>query len=59
MQIESAAKIPDLFNTLIKRADETIKNLKAKSQQTRELTDALQTALAEIGPAAEVDDTRR
>jgi hypothetical protein len=56
MQIESVTKIPDLFETLIKRADDTVKKLKAKSRQAEELADALNTALKEIGQAAE---TRR
>ncbi|SRR5260221_8451211 len=48
MQIEAVAKIPDLFEVLLKRTEETIKNLKAKSVQAIELTDALNAALAEI-----------
>ena len=48
MQVESVTKIPDLFDALIKRTDDTIKNLKAKSLQAKEIADALNTALAEI-----------
>lgn len=48
MQIDSVSKIPDLFEELIKRTDETVKKLQAKSLQAKELSEALNTAIAEL-----------
>jgi hypothetical protein len=52
MQIESVTKIPDLFDVLIKRTEDTIHNLHAKSKQAKELADALNIALAEIAKSS-------
>jgi hypothetical protein len=48
MQIESIPKIPDLLEALSKRVQETIGKLKEKAVQAKELTDALNAALAEL-----------
>jgi len=53
MQIEGVTKIPDLFETLIKRVEDTITKLKAKSVKAKELADALNAALAEIAASEE------
>jgi len=48
LQIEGVTKIPDLFEALLTRAQDTIEKLKAKSQKAKELTEALNAALAEV-----------
>jgi len=48
MQIDSVSKIPDLFDELIKRTDETVKKLQPKSLQAKELSEALNAAIAEL-----------
>jgi hypothetical protein len=48
MQIEAIPKIPDLLEALSKRVEETIVKLKDKAVQAKELTDALEAALAEV-----------
>ena len=47
MVIESVAKLPDLFETIIERVKETTAKLKARAQQARELVAAIQAAAAE------------
>lgn len=47
MQIESLGKIPDLYEALIERTEETIKKLKAKTAEANELATAVNAAIAE------------
>ncbi|HXP85876.1 MAG TPA: hypothetical protein VN841_14225 [Bryobacteraceae bacterium] len=47
MQIESLSKIPDLHEELIKRTEETINKIKAKTVEANELATALNAALIE------------
>ena len=51
MCIESAGKLPDLFDELLKRTRETTEKLKARTAQTKELAAALSAALPETVPA--------
>jgi hypothetical protein len=46
MQIESLSKIPDLYEELIKRTEETIKKIRAKTSEANELATALNAAIA-------------
>jgi hypothetical protein len=46
--IESVAKLPDLFETIIERVKETTAKLKARTEQTKELVAAIRAAAAEI-----------
>jgi hypothetical protein len=48
MQVDSVSKIPDFFEELIKRTDETVKKLQAKSLQAKELSEALNAAIADL-----------
>jgi len=48
MQIESVNKIPELFEELIKRTDDTIKKLHAKASEAKDLAAALEAAVAEV-----------
>src|ERR1035441_5238419 len=48
MQIESVGKIPDLFDELITRTEDTIKKIKAKSIEAKHLAEALSAAAAEV-----------
>jgi hypothetical protein len=48
MQIESVGKIPDLFETLIKRTEETAAKLRAKTTEARQLADALSRTISEL-----------
>jgi hypothetical protein len=48
MQIESVGKIPDLFDALIKRTQETAEKLRAKTVEARQLARALSDAVAEL-----------
>jgi hypothetical protein len=47
MQIESLGKIPDLYEELIKRTEETIKKIRAKTTEARELAAAMDATTAE------------
>jgi len=44
MQIESVGKIPDLFDELIKRTESTIRMLKAKAIEAKNLAAAISAA---------------
>jgi hypothetical protein len=46
--IESIAKLPDLFDSLIERVKDTTEKLKARTKQTRELVAAIKAAAEEI-----------
>ena len=48
MVIESIAKLPELFDSLIDRVQDTIQKLRARAEQTRELIAAINAAAAEI-----------
>jgi len=48
MAIESIAKLPELFETLIERVQDTIVKLKARTEQTKELVAAINSAAAEL-----------
>jgi hypothetical protein len=50
MRIESAGKLPDLFEELVKRTKETTTKLKARTAQAKELVAALTAALPETTP---------
>src|SRR5713226_3010988 len=50
MCIESIGKLPELFDDLIERTQDTTKKLKARTDQTKELVAAINTAAAEIAP---------
>ncbi len=49
--IESIAKLPDLFETIIERVKETTTRLKARTEQAKELVAAIKAAAAEIEAA--------
>lgn len=51
MVIESVAKLPDLFETIIERVKETTAKLKARTEQAKELVAAIRAAAAEIEKA--------
>ncbi len=51
MAIESVAKLPELFEALIERVQDTTTKLKARTEQTKELLDAVQAAAGEISTA--------
>jgi len=51
MRIESAGKLPDLFDELVKRTKETTSNLRARTAQAKELAAALTAILPETIPA--------
>ena len=51
MVIESIAKLPDLFESLIERVQDTTSKLKARTEQTRELVAAIKSAADEISVA--------
>lgn len=48
MVIESIAKLPELFDSLIDRVQDTTQKLKARAEQTRELVTAITAAVADI-----------
>lgn len=48
MVIESIAKLPELFETLIERVKETTEKLRARTQQANELVAAVKAAAEEI-----------
>ena len=50
MSIESAGKLPDLFEELLKRTRETTEKLKARTAQTTEIAAALAAILPEVVP---------
>jgi hypothetical protein len=49
MQIESIGKIPDLFDELIQRTEETTQKLRNKTLEARALADALSRAVEDDG----------
>jgi len=49
--IESVAKLPELFETLIERVKETTEKLKARNEQAKELVAAVKAAAEEIAAA--------
>lgn len=51
MVIESIAKLPDLFESLIERVQDTTRKLKARTERTRELVAAIKAAADEISAA--------
>jgi hypothetical protein len=51
MCIESAGKLPDLFEELVKRTKETTAKLKARTTQARELAAAIAAVLPEAIPS--------
>jgi hypothetical protein len=51
MHIESAGKLPDLFDELVKRTKETTSKLRARTAQAKELAAALTATLPETIPA--------
>jgi hypothetical protein len=50
MQIESVGKIPDLFDELIKRTEDTIKKIRAKTIEARDLAIAINEAISALSP---------
>lgn len=50
MQIESVGKIPDLFDELIKRTEDTIKKIRAKTIEARDLATAIGEAISALSP---------
>ncbi len=50
MQIESVGKIPDLFDELIKRTEDTIKKIRAKTIEARDLATAISGAISALSP---------
>jgi hypothetical protein len=52
MQIESVGKLPDLFDELIKRTEETTRKLQAKTAEAKQMAAALTQAIAELDLAA-------
>jgi seryl-tRNA synthetase len=51
MVIESVAKLPDLFETIIERVKETTTKLRARTDQAKELLSAIRSAAAELNAA--------
>lgn len=51
MVIESVAKLPDLFETIIERVKETTAKLKARTEQAQALVAAIRAAAAEMEAA--------
>ena len=52
MCVESIGKLPDLFDDLIKRTEETTGKIKAKTNLAKELAEAINAAASEIRPKA-------
>jgi prefoldin subunit 5 len=52
MCIESVGKLPDLFEDLIKRTEETTGKIRAKTNEANELAAAISAAAAETRPKA-------
>lgn len=52
--IESIAKLPDLFEELVKRTRETTEKLRARTAQAKELAAAIAAVLLEVKPAPAV-----
>jgi hypothetical protein len=50
MQVESVGKLPDLFDDLIERTEETTKKIKAKTSETQELAAAIEAVASEVVP---------
>jgi len=50
MQIESVGKIPDLFDELIKRTEDTTKKIRAKTIEARDLAAAINEAISTLSP---------
>jgi hypothetical protein len=50
MAIESIAKLPELFETILERVQETIQKLRARTAQAKELLAAVTAAVDEIAP---------
>ena len=48
MAIESAGKLPDLFETLVKRTVEAARKLKDRKREADELAAAIEAALPEV-----------
>ena len=51
MCVEAAGKLPDLIDTLIKRALDTTEKIKARIPEVEELVAAVETVKAELRPA--------
>jgi hypothetical protein len=51
--IESIAKLPDLFETLIERVKDTTEKLRARNEQAKELVAALRASADELAAAEE------
>ena len=52
MCVESVGKLPDLFDDLIKRTEETTGKIKAKTSEAKELAAAISAAASEMRPKA-------
>ncbi|PYU93221.1 MAG: hypothetical protein DMG25_09995 [Acidobacteria bacterium] len=50
MCIESIGRLPDLFDDLIKRTEETTTKIKAKTSEARDLAAAISQAASELAP---------
>jgi hypothetical protein len=50
--IESIAKLPDLFETLIERVKDTTEKLRARNEQAKEMVAALKAAAEELAGSA-------
>lgn len=48
MQIEASGKLPELFETLVERVNETTEKVRARAVQTAPIADALAAALTEL-----------
>jgi hypothetical protein len=59
MCVEAAAKLPDLFDTLIQRAVETTKKVSARIPETEELASTVQNIQAEMIEAAKASKKGR
>jgi hypothetical protein len=50
MRIESIAQLPDLFDNLIKRTEETTTKIKAKTSETNELAAVINEVVSDMTP---------
>lgn len=50
MQVESIGKLPDVFDDLIQRTEETTNKIKAKTSETQELAAAIKAVASEVTP---------
>jgi len=48
MVVESLGKLPEVFETLLERVQDTTKKLKARTEQAKELADAVKAAASEV-----------